>query len=826
MRNRKQKHAVLAVVLAGFMACPLAHGRGARNPKAPPDLTKGDKPPDYINECPFVLGSTGAYSWIWSQWHSCEGATQILITKVDPKTPADGVLQKGDVILGIGQEKFKKNVRRELSAALFEAEKEENGGRLSLMVWRQGKVFTAQLTLPVIKGAYDQDKPVACEKTQQIIRLIADRIAERGLGKGGISCNLDALGLLATGEEKYLPLVREYARKVGKPDLKLSIENSGKGSWTWSYATVFLAEYYLIAKDEYVLPAITEYATKIAMGRSGVGTWSHGMAKPSENGGRLYGSACAYGAMNQCGITCTMSLVLAKKCGVKNDEVDLALRKASDFLRWYVDLGSIPYGDHTPWLKNHEGNGKCSQAAVLFNLLGEPKATRFFSQMALASSYGIVREIGHTGHFFSQVWGGPGTACAGSEALAAFTRNQQWYHQLERRGQGNCVYQSTLEHREGNKYKNWSTNGVRLLHYCQPRKKLYITGKGGRTMEPLVGKDLEAALDAGRKGVPDDCSTGDLLELLGSWSPVIRLRAAQALGSRDEDVVKQLIAMLDSKNRYARYGACLGLNYAGRKSIEAVDALIEKAQRSDDLKMRYYAVQGLRLSKSQNALGNAARKAVPVLLKLAATDDLEQDPHRKLHNEIAVVLFKGFFPGGKGIEKVDRSLLIPAVKSLLTNPNGGARSVTSTIFDDLTNEDLAQLWGDIYCATKYEAPSGVMFGGGVRYNGIKLMANHGIKEGIDVGIRIVLRETGWGDFARKGQGFPALMPYGDALKEFFPELKKVVDAWAKTRNKDRQKSAKTFAALLAKAKQTKAPKLKSIASQIEAYEKGNGKKAE
>ena len=39
---------------------------------------------------------------------------------------------------------------------------------------------------------------------------------------------------------------------------------------------------------------------------------------------------------------------------------------------------------------------------------------------------------------------------------------------------------------------------------------------------------------------------------------------------------------------------------------------------------------------------------------------------------------------------------------------------------------MKQVWGDVYHATRYPAPSGVMFGGGVRYNGIKLMANHGI----------------------------------------------------------------------------------------------------
>jgi hypothetical protein len=527
--------------------------------------------------------------------------------------------------------------------------------------------------------------------------------------------------------------------------------------------------------------------------------------------------------MNQCGITCTIALVLARKCGVRDGEIDGAVRLSADFLRWYVDLGSIPYGDHSPWLKDHEGNGKCSQAAVLFDLLGEPKAARFFSQMALASSYGIVREIGHTGHYFSQVWGGPGAACAGPEALAAFTRNQQWYHQLERRGQGRCLYQSTLAHREGIKYKNWSMNGVRLLHYCLPRRKLCITGRGDRAMAPLAGKDLQDALDAGRKGVSGESSAADLLKQLGSWSPVIRLRAARALGEREENVVDKLIAMLDDPNRYARYGACLGLNYAGRQSAAGVDALIKIIQDSDDLKLRYHAVQGLKLTstKSKSALGNAARKAAPALLKLATIRD-PNDPHRKLHNEIASLLFyggnvrnyRGYFPKGKGIGTVDRALLIPAVKSILTNPNGAARSEVSSVFDDLSKADLEKLWGDIYRATKYQAPSGVMFSFGARANGLRVMAANLIKEGIEVGVDIVARQQGWGDFARKGQGFPALMPYGTALAKYYQELEAVAESWAKSKNKDRQKQGREFKALLDKAKKTNVPNLISIERHI------------
>ena len=271
--------------------------------------------------------------------------------------------------------------------------------------------------------------------------------------------------------------------------------------------------------------------------------------------------------------------------------------------------------------------------------------------------------------------------------------------------------------------------------------------------------------------------------------------------------------MLDSPNRYARYGACIGLEYAGRQSEAAVDAMLKKIESDDDMTLRFFAVNSLKLprrGKKENGLGAAVKKATNSLLKLASTYEPERDPRRKLQKEIANLLFyggrvqdhQGYFPGGRGSEELDRALLIAAMKSWLINPNGAARSDASQVFDDLSEEELKEVWGDVYHATKYPAPSGVMFSGGVRYNGIKLMANHGVKEGIDVGIQIVAHETGWGDFGRKGSGFPALMPFGQALEPHYAELEGVIDSWAAMRNEDRQKSARKFAELLATAKET------------------------
>ncbi|MDX1564225.1 MAG: DUF6288 domain-containing protein, partial [Phycisphaeraceae bacterium] len=557
-----------------------------RKNTSPPDFTKGDKMTGKVS---WALGSTGAYGWIWARRFDTAGSKQVYVTKVDPESPAAGKLQKDDVILGVvspGSKgpMFAHDARKELSAAITEAEKAENGGKLVLNVWRKGKTFKAALRLQVM-GSFSDTTPSNCKKTEKIVQRAADYLQKNGI-KRGIAGHFDALGLLATGEKKYLPVVQAYARKIGKPgkDLELS---PGMKAWHWGYANLLLTEYYLATGDKYVLPAVKEYTTKIAMGQSRAGTWGHGIAIPMKSAnGHKAGILDGYGAINQAGLVCSISLVLGKKCGVKSPIVDLAIERASKFFGFYADKGGVPYGDHNPAM-NYSANGKTAAAAVLFDLLGDAKAASFFSKMSVAAHREI--EKGHTGNFWSLLWGPLGAGCSGDAALSAYTKEIQWFTELERRWTGNMIYQGTLT-RDPRKYRNWSTTGLRLVHLCLPRKKLYITGRGGRAAPELKGRELAEAIALGHLGSVEGKTTEQLFTLLRSWSPVARRKAGLALAEKGPSVVKPLIAMLSDQDRHARYGACEGLRAAGHNSIAAAKALVEKGLKSDDPSLQYHAL--------------------------------------------------------------------------------------------------------------------------------------------------------------------------------------------------------------------------------------------
>ena len=82
------------------------------------------------------------------------------------------------------------------------------------------------------------------------------------------------------------------------------------------------------------------------------------------------------------------------------------------------------------------------------------------------------------------------------------------------------------------------------------------------------------------------------------------------------------------------------------------------------------------VAKQLEGLIPVAEPAIPVLLRMAVKP-AKDDPRKVLQHDIARALFyngkaqpiKGLLPMF-GLEGVDRSLLIPAIKEILTNKNG------------------------------------------------------------------------------------------------------------------------------------------------------------
>jgi len=118
-----------------------------------------------------------------------------LVTKVDPGCPAVGVLEAGDLILGVHGEYFSGDARKGLGRAIDEAESEESAGQLKLIRWRpvagaeprQGKEEAVVVKLPAL-GSYAETAPYHCPKTERILAQAVAHLLEQKPCHGGRIC--------------------------------------------------------------------------------------------------------------------------------------------------------------------------------------------------------------------------------------------------------------------------------------------------------------------------------------------------------------------------------------------------------------------------------------------------------------------------------------------------------------------------------------------------------------------------------------------------------------------------------------------------------------
>ncbi|MEI6604017.1 MAG: DUF6288 domain-containing protein [Verrucomicrobiota bacterium] len=757
--NSHRVAAMIAVLLAGPVFA-------AKEAPAVPDLTQGGKLAEK-NQHDWNLGPTGLRGKMWAWSMVTTEARQILVTKVDKGSPAAGLVQVDDVILGVGTSKFTSDARVAFGNAITTAETKAAGGKLPLLLWRKGKELAVTVPLRVM-GSYGPQWPFgSCEKSAKIIELGTAHLA-KNIGPS-IPDQIGALALLATGDKKFLPLVADLAHKVGPKDFKIDESDRGMVGWNWGYHNLFLTEYYLATGDQDVLPAIRAYSNAIARGQSAVGSWGHGMSWPEDNNGKLHGPLGGYGAINQSGLICQLSMILATKCGVKDEEVDKAIVKGTKFFEFYINKGTIPYGDHNPGV-NHAGNGKNGIAAVMFDVQNHGDGAAFFSRMVVAS-YG-EREMGHTGNYFSYLWGALGAGRAGPAAASAFLNEMRWYYDLARRWDGSFPYQGVDK---DDKYHGWDCTGAYLLAYLLPGEKLFMTGKDRHKEAELTGPALAETIEAGRgfsvpeKGITPYLAKSKeaLIKDLTSWSPAVRSRASEVLAKKaDSATVQTVLKMLSAKEANTRYGACVALG--DMKAAPAVPALTE-ALKSPDVWLRIQATYSL------SAIGESARKSTSKLLDLAVASD-PNDPREFTQRYIGYALF---YPGGamgkagmfaKSIRDVDLQKLYAAIERLLKNDDGRARGTITSVYKQMDYDKIKPLLPAIYNSIKYQSPSGEMFASGVRLRGLDLFAQYRIKEGMPLCIEVMDIDK-WGKHARIPACLDTLETYGAAAKAVLPQLR-------------------------------------------------------
>ena len=773
-------HSVLGLAAwAALLAGPL----GAATPPVPPDLTRSNT---VDRKLTYNLGATGLRGWIYTKpatfLDSVQGRTttasrQILVTHVGAQSPAEGVMQVDDVILGAGGQRFTNDARRSIAVAIQEAETEAHRGLLKLTRWRAGNTEEVQLKLRVL-GAYRDTAPYDCPKSTRIFEE-ACRVLEREPLHEDWCGAVNGLALMATGNPDYLPRVRDFARKMGPTTLKLALKD-GMVVWDWGYRNIFLCEYYLLTGDKEVWHAINEYTVALAKGQSMYGTFGHGISMRTPDG-QLHGSIPPYGPVNAAGLAGNLAIVLGQKCGVNDPEVAPAVERASKFFSYFVDKGAVPYGEHMPW-PYHENNGKNSMTALLFALQGnQPAAARFFAQMATAGH--ANREYGHTGQGFSYLWGALGANAGGPEAAAAFFKEASWHFDLVRRCDGSFTYDGGEQYGPGqtddntyygrSSYDGLSPAATYVLTYALPLRKLCITGKESSRAHWLSRAEAAAAVASGRFDL--DCkrlTPAQLVAAFGDWSPIVRGWAAEELARRPEAqaLAPQLITLAEGPDLHVRQGACEALGCL--KNTHALPVLVRLLTHQD----RWLRVKAAEALKK---MGDAARPALIGMLQavVVTAEPLQpvvwDDPIQLTHGQLADALFGGLMRNS--IQGVDKALLYPAIRAVSRNADGMARMhLRGTFEKQLSLEDVQALAPEILAAVLTPCPADTMFGNEIRMGGFRALTKYHFKEGIEAGVIFAKTQGGHGSESRTGVIMKEIMSYGAAARAAIPGLKELI----------------------------------------------------
>lgn len=458
----------------------------------------------------------------------------ILVHGTEPGSPADGKLVKGDVILSIGGRQVVKQAKpfhENLTQSILEAEGEKAGGKLELMLNGDRQV-TLQLK---VLGSFSPTAPYNCPKTDKIVTGAADALAKevmaaKGKQLGTSHTQTELLGLMSTGEGKYQKVAydiikRDFGKIPYDGTTLQSKSNNQVGSWSTGYATIAMAEYYLLTKDPEILPALKTYTLSLVEGQDPAGLYGHKMADPVTH------RAPGYGQMNSVSLACYMAMQLARKCGVDVPGLDEAIGRTERYTRFHAGRGTFPYGFHGPRHWEWNNNGTSAMAAINMAMAGDKEAAEFFASCSAASAESLG--VGHASSLFSTYWTPAGVHVLGPEATQRFFPKTHSYFTPRRMWDGSI----SACYNEGH------LGGVVLLAYCLPRKALVITGRDADESIWADSGKADAGVNMGALAIGDK-SPEELIPLFDHPFPQIRSAAISRMqdmagGKQFEKILKK-----------------------------------------------------------------------------------------------------------------------------------------------------------------------------------------------------------------------------------------------------------------------------------------------
>jgi len=770
---------------------------------AAPDLTAPGVIAGIDRTETYNLGPTGLRGWIYvgggngADGTFTDGSRQILVTVAS--TPGSTVLAVDDVILGAMAGSsgtvppFTSDCRKAFGMAIGDAEK-TGAGTLRVKRWRAGTTTDVNISMPIM-GNYTATAPYTCPKSALIlanarIKLVSQLLADPNFLTSNWSGAINGLALLAgvAPSDAYYDTVRTRLQTYARALAAAPPNKSGHYTWEWSYIGLFLSEYYLSTNDAQVVTGLNNYTVALAKIQSRYGTYNH-TGSLLKADGSLHGSCPPYGPVNSAGIPANMAIVMGKKALVEasqaiDPEIDPAIQRGADFFAWYANKGSIPYGEHAPWMGNHESNGKDPMCAVLFGLQsGRSVETEYFTRISIAGFNS--RESGHTGQGFSYLWGAMGANMGGSLAAAEYLKNVRWHLDLSRRTDGSFAYDGREAYGPGktadgtylgtSSYYGMNSTAPYILTFALPLQRLYITGKDANPANALdATKVAHAIASATFKQNSPDFNTTQLIISLSDFDPMVRNYAAKELATRSlsSGELTTLRDMVTGTNVNGRQGACQTLGIL--QDATALPLITQRLDKNIETDSWVRGIAATAIRSYTPAAASVHRDSMLSAFTANATDPeviVWDDPVQIANNFLCFALFGGADYGGNNIGtytvNAPKNLLYPAVKAGLKQPDSYSRfGAAKFVETKLPLVDVNELALDIFEVITTKSQADPMWHFEPQLSGIRTLQKHNAAEGLPMALSMLNVKEGWG-WASTNYMPPAmnaLKTYGDLAR--------------------------------------------------------------
>lgn len=463
----------------------------------------------------YNLGTTGLRAQLVA-----DQPKALLIKYVFPKSPANGVVKIGDLVVGAGGQLFKEKHRdgygenvfgadgpiSELAQELEDCQGGDGEGKLSLTLRRGGEIKEVVLDIGQKYGTYSATFPGNCAKSDlilaELLKYLVEHQAKDGSFGDPVHNTFAPLALLASGDAKYLPAVKlnvqYHCRETrAKDERYFDLIN-----WSYMSAAVVLSEYHLATGEKWVLPELQEVHDHLAKSQYLHMSQINPKAKKSHpdsfpkgpkdsHGGWGHNPGFeGYGPIAMLTGQGALAYSLMHRCGIKVD------RKNHDAAYEFLQKGTgkngyVWYGDQVGGGPDGWADMGRTGASGIANFLS-PYAEPVYRERAMSHA----KVIGQHPQSFPDTHGSPAmgmayTALAANLEPDSFRKlmdANRWWFTMAQCTDGSFYYQPNRDNAGYGSDSRMTASSVVAFILTIPKHSLVITGKEANVAHKLDDK--------------------------------------------------------------------------------------------------------------------------------------------------------------------------------------------------------------------------------------------------------------------------------------------------------------------------------------------------